>query len=71
MSVTRVGTALGIDDAGQVQTVSIYRDGSGYKLSGWNGSCMVEQPAIDTALGVVAERYRLSKIEFVRSTRAG
>ncbi len=70
MSVKRIGTVLGLDDAGQMQTVSVYRDGSGYKLSGRGGSCIVEQSAIDVALGVVAERYRLSKVEFVQSTRA-
>ena len=70
MSVTRIGTALGVDGSGRTQTVSVYRDGGGYKLSGRGGSCLVEKPAIDVALGVVAERYRLSNVEFVRSTRA-
>lgn len=69
MSVTRVGTALGVDESGRMQTVSVYRDGVGYKLSGRGGSCLVERPAIDAALSVVAERYQLSRVEFVRSRR--
>jgi hypothetical protein len=69
VSVTRIGTVLGIDDAGRMQTVSVYRDGSGYKLSGNGGSCLVQQPAIDAALSAAAEQYHLSRIEFVRSTR--
>lgn len=70
MSVTRVGTVMGVDKAGCMQAVSVYRDGRGYKLSGPGGSCLVEQPGIEIALGVVAEQYRLSEVEFVRSKRA-
>jgi hypothetical protein len=70
VSVRRIGTALGIDEVGRIQTVSIYRDGGGYKLSGRGGSCLVEKPAIDAALSAVAETYRLSDVEFLRSKRA-
>gem|GEM_PF-6072774 len=70
MSVTRVGTASGLDQTGRLQTVSVYRDGGGYKLSGRGGSHIVPQPAIDAAIAAIVERYRLSDVEFVRSTRA-
>lgn len=70
MDIERIGTAWGVDGTGEQRFVSVYRDGSGFKLSGRGGSYIVRQPALDAALAAVAEQYQLAQIEFAESRRA-
>lgn len=69
MTFQRLGSVAGEDRAGHLRVVSVYKDGSGYKLCGPKGSRLIGGP-LSTLPAVAADEYALSNATFVPSPRA-